>query len=139
MICPACKGDMIVVEYHNIELDYCTGCKGVWFDAGELELLLDSPGLEEAKLFLDNILNSPGAIASEKKRRCPICGNKMNKTTIAQQPKILIDMCRGEHGLWFDGGELTQVIRHLAEKHLPEEASREQVINFLGEVFQAPK
>jgi len=51
MICPVCKCDMIVVEYHNIELDYCTTCKGVWFDSGELELLLESHGLEEAKLF----------------------------------------------------------------------------------------
>ncbi len=138
MICPVCKGDMIVVEYHNIELDYCTGCKGVWFDCGELELLLDSPGLAEAKLFLDNILNSPGTISSEKKRRCPICGHRTTKTTIAQQPKILIDMCRDGHGLWFDGGELTQVIRHLPGKHPPKEDSREQVINFLGEVFKAP-
>jgi Zn-finger nucleic acid-binding protein len=37
MICPACKYDMIVVEYHNIELDYCNNCKGVWFDSGELQ------------------------------------------------------------------------------------------------------
>jgi Zn-finger nucleic acid-binding protein len=123
---------MIVVEYHNIELDYCTGCKGVWFDSGELELLL-----EEAKLFLNNILNSPGAISSEKKRRCPICGHKMKKTIIGQQPGILIDMCSDGHGLWFDGGEVTRLIRHLTGKHPPKQDSREQVINFLEEVFGA--
>ena len=68
MICPVCKYDMIVVEYHDIELDYCTGCKGVWFDSGELTLLLESHGLEEVKQFLDNILSSPEALSSEKKR-----------------------------------------------------------------------
>ncbi|MBI4180565.1 MAG: zf-TFIIB domain-containing protein, partial [Chloroflexi bacterium] len=106
MICPVCKSDMIVVEYHKIELDYCTVCKGVWFDGGEFELLLDSSGLEKVKRFVDNILNSPEAASTEKKRKCPICGSKMQKTATDQQPRIIIDMCRHGHGLWFDGGEL---------------------------------
>ena len=137
MICPVCKCDMIVVEYHNIELDYCTGCKGVWFDSGELALLLESNSLEEAKLFLDNILDSPEALSSEKKRKCPICSHEMRKATIGEQLKILIDVCNEEHGLWFDGGEVTQLIRHLSQEHPPKRDSREQVISFLEEVFEA--
>ena len=137
MICPVCKYDMIVVEYHNIELDHCTGCKGVWFDSGELELLLESQGLGEAKLFLDNILDSPEAISSEKKRKCPICHHKMRKATIGGQPEILIDVCGKEHGLWFDGGEVTQLIKHLAGEQPPKGDSGEQVISFLEEVFEA--
>ena len=139
MICPVCKCDMIVVEYHNIELDYCTGCKGVWFDSGELELLLESHGLEKAKLFLDNIRDSSEAISSEKKRKCPICGHKMKKTTIGEQPKLLIDVCTKEHGLWFDGGEVIQLIGHLAEEHPPKRDSSEEIISFLKEVFEAPE
>ena len=139
MICPVCKCDMIVVEYHNIELDYCTGCKGVWFDSGELELLLESHSLEEAKLVLDSILHSQEAISSEKKRKCPICSHKMKKTTIGEKPQILIDVCSEEHGLWFDGGEVTQLIRHLPGEQLPKGDSREQVIDFIEEVFKAPE
>ena len=139
MICPVCKYDMIVVEYHNIELDYCNSCKGVWFDSGELGFLLESHGLEEPKAFLDGILNSQEAVSPEKKRNCPICGHKMEKTAIGGQPKILIDICRNEHGLWFDGGEVTQLISHLAEKHLQKHDSKEQVISFLEEVFEAPE
>lgn len=138
MICPVCKNDMIVVEYHNIELDYCNNCKGVWFDSGELELLLESYGLEETKMFLDGILNSQEAVSSEKKRNCPVCGHKMKKTAIGEQPAILIDVCRDKHGLWFDGGEVAQLIRRLAEEHPPKRDSREQVISFLEEVFGAP-
>lgn len=139
MICPVCKYDMIVVEYHNIELDYCNSCKGVWFDSGELELLLKSQGLEETKAFLDGILNSREAVSSEKKRNCPICSRKMKKTAIGGEPEILIDMCRDEHGLWFDGGEVVQLIRHLAEKHPQKSDSKGQVLSFLGEVFEAPR
>ena len=137
MICPVCESAMIVVEYHDVELDYCHSCKGVWFDSGELELLLESHGLEETKVFLDDILNSQEAVSSEKKQNCPVCGHKMKKTAIGEHPEILIDMCRDEHGLWFDGGEVTQLMRHLAGKHQPKHDSREQVISFLEEVFEA--
>ena len=139
MICPVCKYDMIVVEYHDIELDYCNSCKGVWFDSGELELLLESHGLEEIKVFLNDIRNSQEAVSSEKKRNCPICGRKMKKTAIGGQPEILIDICHDKHGLWFDGGEVTQLVRHLSGEHPPKHDSREQVIGFLEEVFEAPE
>jgi Zn-finger nucleic acid-binding protein len=139
MICPVCKYDMLVVEYHNIELDYCNSCKGVWFDYGELELLLKSRGLEETKVFLDGILNSQEAVSSEKQRNCPVCGHKMKKTAIGGQPEILIDICRDEHGLWFDRGEVTQMIGRLAGEHPPKHDSRGQVFSFLEEVFKAPE
>jgi Zn-finger nucleic acid-binding protein len=139
MICPVCKYDMIVVEYHNIELDYCNSCKGVWFDSGELELLLKSQGLEEPKTFFDDILTSQEAVSSEKTRNCLICSRKMKKATIGGQPEILIDICHDKHGLWFDGGEVTQLIRRLAGEHPLKRDSREQVISFLEEVFEAPQ
>ena len=139
MICPACKYDMLVIEYHDIELDYCNSCKGVWFDSGELELLLKSQGLEEPKVFLDSILNSQEAASLEKKRICPICARKMKKTAIGGQPEILIDICRDEHGLWFDGGEVAQLIRRLSGKHPLKPDSKGQVISFLEEVFEAPE
>jgi Zn-finger nucleic acid-binding protein len=139
MICPVCKYDMIVVEYQNIELDYCNSCKGVWFDSGELELLLKSYGLEEPKAFFDGIFNSKEAASAEKKRNCPICGHKMKKTEISGQPEILIDICRDQHGLWFDGGEVAQLIEHLTGERPLKGDSKKQVISFLGEVFEAPR
>ena len=139
MICPICKYDMIVVEYQNIELDYCNSCKGVWFDSGELELLLKSQGIEESKAFFDGILNSQETASREKKRNCPVCDHKMKKTAIGEQPTILLDVCGDKHGLWFDGGEVTQLIRRLAGERLPKRDSREHVIGFLEEVFVAPE
>jgi Zn-finger nucleic acid-binding protein len=130
---------MIVVEYRNIELDYCHSCKGVWFDSGELELLLKSQGLEEPKAFFEGIFNSQEAASSEKKRKCPICGRRMKKTAIGGQPEILIDVCRDNHGLWFDRGEVAQLIKSLAGEHPPKHHPREHVIGFLKEVFETPE
>lgn len=137
MICPVCKYAMVVVEYHSVELDYCTSCKGVWFDSGELELSLKSQGLEETKALFDGILNSQEAVSSEKERKCPICGHKMKKAKTGGQPGILVDVCRDRHGLWFDGGEVAQLIRDLAGQHPPKGDSKGQVTGFLEEVFGA--
>src|SRR4030066_61693 len=116
MICPVCKKDMLVVEYNNIELDYCNDCHGVWFDSTELELLLKSMSLDSRNLLLDDILKSPEAMTQEKNRRCPICRRKMKKTTIGEHPGVLVDVCLQGHGLWFDGGEVAQLLKHLTAK-----------------------
>jgi len=137
MICPVCKSDMIVVEHNKIELDYCTNCQGVWFDSGELELLLESMNMESSHSFLSHIIDSKEAESSEQKRKCPVCGQKMKKTTIGPQPAILIDVCQQEDGLWFDGGELGQLLKRLAERASEEPGSQRQIIAFLGEVFEA--
>ena len=137
MICPVCGKDMVVVEHNKIELDYCTNCRGVWFDSGELELLLESTGLESPNQFLGNILNSKASKSSGKKRKCPICAQKMKKITIGEKPEVLIDACPQGDGLWFDGGEVGQVIKQLAQKPSGKPGSHHRVITFLGEVFQA--
>jgi Zn-finger nucleic acid-binding protein len=137
MICPACKNDMIVVEYNNIELDYCNDCHGVWFDSTELELLLKSMSLDSGSLLLNDILNSPEAMSREKKRKCPICRRKMKKTTVGEYPGVLVDVCPQGNGLWFDGGELAQLLKHLTKKQPAGQGSQQQIISFLGEVFKA--
>ena len=137
MICPTCKKDMIVVEHNRIELDYCTNCHGVWFDSGELELLLDSMGLENLRVILSGIFDSPETKTREKKRKCPICSQKMKKTIIGQKPKILIDVCTQRDGLWFDGGEVHQLLAQLAGKETKEANTEQKVLNFLGDTFKA--
>ena len=137
MKCPACSNLMIVVEHENIELDYCMECSGVWFDAGELELLLESMELEGSGLSLDSILTSPEAKSSEKKRKCPICRQKMKKATVGHEPEVLIDACQRGDGLWFDKGEVGQLITQLSDKPSGESDSQGRVITFLGEVFRA--
>ena len=71
MICPACNNDMIVVEYQRIELDFCPSCRGVWFDCGELELMLQSAKMDST--CLGEINSLPEAKTTEKRRKCPIC------------------------------------------------------------------
>jgi hypothetical protein len=42
MKCPKCGSDLTEVEMDRIMVDKCTGCDGIFFDKGELELLLEA-------------------------------------------------------------------------------------------------
>lgn len=49
MKCPKCNAEMNEVELAGIKVDKCSGCHGIYFDHGELEILIDS---QEPKGFL---------------------------------------------------------------------------------------
>ncbi|HEX9896337.1 MAG TPA: zf-TFIIB domain-containing protein [Dehalococcoidales bacterium] len=136
MICPTCKHPTFVVEYQKIELDYCGNCQGVWFDAGELELMLDSAGIGETKSMLNTLLQSPPASTNEKKRKCPICRRAMKKVNIGGTDNVIIDTCGRQDGFWFDAGEIDHLIKFLADKS-PEKSGTGKVFSFIKEVFQA--
>ena len=38
--CPRCGSVLEEREFQSVKLDACTKCKGVWFDAGELEMVM---------------------------------------------------------------------------------------------------
>ncbi len=123
-----------MVEYKGIELDYCTECQGVWFDSGELGLLIRSLGLEPRTSPLEDMLDQPEPKHKEKHHRCPLCRKKMRKSALGSQPEIIIDACQRGDGLWFDGGELARMLKKLAPQ--PEASIRQQIANFLHDTFQ---
>ena len=135
MICPVCKKDTLVIEYKHIELDYCQNCKGTWFDAGELELLLEKGGLKRTASFLAHVFGQHEATTSEKKHRCPICGKSMRKVEIGNEKRILVDVCETGHGLWLDGGEVNSLVKIIIDKEHIEAGSESAVIEFLKDVF----
>jgi uncharacterized protein with PIN domain len=51
MRCPKCGMELIEIDYKEIKVDKCSGCAGIWLDAGELEAVakLEKGGLD--KLF----------------------------------------------------------------------------------------
>jgi len=126
MNCPACKAPLIVVERAGIELDYCLACKGLWFDAEELNLLAQALKLD---VEVPDVATLPLAQTQEAPRRCPRCRKKMDKVLMGEGEKVLLDRCKRGHGLWFDAGELRQVIgRDVTE----DKGEGEHLIGFVG-------
>jgi Zn-finger nucleic acid-binding protein len=42
MKCPKCGMDLATIDYRGLKIDRCPSCNGTWFDAGEMEQLLES-------------------------------------------------------------------------------------------------
>ena len=40
MKCPNCNETLLMTERHQVEIDYCPICRGVWLDKGELDKLI---------------------------------------------------------------------------------------------------
>lgn len=107
MDCPVCKSAMITCQLESVEVDHCLECKGIWLDAGELEALLEDP--EQAKQVLSSFKLAKKT--GEKIRKCPICLKKMEKVLVGQKDsQKMLDRCKKGDGLWFDKGELLEVL-----------------------------
>ena len=44
LTCPKCQESMRTYERNGINVDQCTGCKGIFLDRGELEALISAEG-----------------------------------------------------------------------------------------------
>lgn len=133
MDCPVCKDAMVVMELYDVEVDHCLGCRGIWLDSGELELLLepdDASSIQEAEKIRrdrDNFLALIRTCAGvrERARKCPICRGRMEKVICGRRTNAggrtpddilvdahgaIIDRCARNHGLWFDDGELHTLV-----------------------------
>jgi len=107
MDCPVCKNAMITLELAEVEIDHCTDCGGIWLDAGELEILLGEA--QQARQLLESFEVKTGR--TDKPTKCPICGKKMEKIAVGSgSPVLLVDNCRRGDGLWFDKGELEDIL-----------------------------
>jgi Zn-finger nucleic acid-binding protein len=107
MDCPTCHNAMITVELADVEIDHCTVCGGIWLDSGELERLLGDS--VQAGRLLNSFRQSDSA--TEQPRRCPICRKRLAKVSVGRSdPPLLIDKCLRNDGLWFDKGELQDIL-----------------------------
>jgi ribosomal protein L37AE/L43A len=44
MMCPKCGESLKARSFQKIEIDQCTGCGGIWLDAGELDAVVEKEG-----------------------------------------------------------------------------------------------
>lgn len=114
---------MLVLELAGVEIDYCPLTHGIWLDAGELEALFEDK--EAADQLVSGFKMDPDC--REKKVRCPICRKKMDK--VLESGGVMIDRCPQNHGLWFDEGELIQVLK------TGHEGGEAKVIDLLKDMF----
>ncbi len=45
MNCPVCNIQLNMMERQGVEIDYCSKCRGVWLDRGELDKIIERAGV----------------------------------------------------------------------------------------------
>lgn len=109
MRCPKCRADMEQVNYDGTEVDRCSYCNGIWFDAGELELLSN----KQAATALDTGKQSSGKHFNRiDQYGCPRCGGAMKRMVDSQQQHIWYETCGDCSGSFFDAGEFLDLSTH---------------------------
>lgn len=103
--CPACDRRMERYEVRGVEIDICPGCRGVWFEAGELPRMAglafeDAPSAREL------------ASAQRSERRCPSCALWLYERELGPDSGVMVDQCVQCSGLFLDHGEFTRLLRH---------------------------
>jgi Zn-finger nucleic acid-binding protein len=103
MRCPKCRADMEPVEYEGTEIDRCTICNGIWFDAGEIDVLRD----KQAAAAIDTGDASTGKQSNAIDRyQCPRCSGDMLRVVDPRQTHIWYETCGSCNGSFLDAGEL---------------------------------
>ena len=103
MRCPKCRADMEQLEFDGTEVDRCTICKGIWFDAGEIEVMRDN----RAAVAIDTGDASTGKQKNAMDHyQCPRCSGSMVRVVDPQQRHIWYETCSSCSGSFLDAGEL---------------------------------
>ncbi len=142
LACPDCREPLEEVQLGGeppLRVGRCPGCLGLFLAHGVLEPLLSRA--VRPSLTVDvprlNALVEQAATASERQplryRRCPVCGDVMNRSLYGKRSGVIVDGCRA-HGLWLDAGELRQLMEwahaggqlHHQERRQEEEALEEK-------------
>jgi Zn-finger nucleic acid-binding protein len=110
--CPACRSELETAVYHEVEVDRCTSCVGVWLDHREVDELFALPELPEK--LLAECGEKPLVSVPEGSRTCPRCKEFLFLVNVDQVP---LDVCGECHGLFLDCGEFARLARAAEERH----------------------
>jgi len=121
--CPRCGSHLHAREYGNLSVEECDKCGG---------LLLAPTTMDRLVAARDMPISLRLALPKRELKRetavryiaCPTCGKSMNRQAFGRISGVVVDVCKN-HGVWFDAGELGEVIRFVEQGGLERERERE--------------
>jgi len=102
----------MVRQNFGVNVDVCeSGCKGIWFDRGELRMLDEhDEGLGAA---LEAALQSPRQNDGQRgPLTCPACHIPMHTHAYKRDQEVNLDECYKCGGIFLDSGELKEIRDH---------------------------
>jgi Zn-finger nucleic acid-binding protein len=115
MKCPRCNSVLSPVEYDGAKIEVCTGCKGEWLYAGELQKIVehhDAVFTPEEIASLDAV--NKEIFTAEKNDHddlnCPCCENvQMEHFNYEDTSGIILHKCLECDGIWADKDQLKKI------------------------------
>lgn len=106
LLCPKCSRELHEIESEGICIDFCSECKGIWFDRDELLYFLKAHVGEPSLTLAKKDSNRTDV-------RCPRCKILFEEANFAAQSgssiavgnDLRIDHCPKCHGIWLDENE----------------------------------
>ncbi|GFO71554.1 hypothetical protein BJAS_P1157 [Bathymodiolus japonicus methanotrophic gill symbiont] len=96
-----------------LSIERCPDCFGMFFDKGELEVLLNHAVQHVAFINLAHLNNINADRFRVEQRvkyiKCPVCLKFMHRSNFALKSGVIVGICR-VHGLWLDNGEVTHLM-----------------------------
>lgn len=134
------KEQLKKITFHNVEVDYCAECLGIWFDKDELRFAKDAKDEQLNWLDFDIWRDKARFEFSRSQKQCPVCRTIFVETKY-DDSKVKIDFCKSCQGVWLDRGEFKQIINYLKRKYDYEILHRygENLVKELWEVFSGPE
>ena len=100
--CPKCSGRMEQVQVEATQVDRCTKCRGLWFDALEDQ---DIRGTEAAETLDTAPAESKPTKRDSRAIDCPRCQTRMISMVDRLGKRIQYESCPRCHGKFLDAGE----------------------------------
>jgi uncharacterized protein len=140
MECPNDNEQLEKVLFHNVEVDYCPKCLGIWFDKDELRLAKDDKDKELNWVDVDLWRDKTKFRVSRKDKHCPVDRAGLIEVNY-DESKTKIDFCKMCGGVWLDRGEFKQIMNYLKNKSDYEVLHRyaKNLVVQLWEVFSGPE
>jgi len=140
MICPQKHSSLQKALFHNVEVDYCPECLGVWFDRDELTYAKDDKDQELNWLDFDIWRDKARFSLVRQEKRCPVCRIPFVEVHY-DKSHFKIDFCKKCQGVWLDRGEFKKIIEYLKKKADYEILHRytKNAAKQLWEIFSGPQ
>ncbi len=121
--CPRCGSQLHAREYGDMSVEECDQCGGLFLTPNTMDKLVAARDMPTSlRLVLPK-----REMKRETKVRyvsCPVCNKFMNRKAFGRISGVIVDVCKS-HGVWFDSGELAEVIQFVEQGGLERERERE--------------
>lgn len=140
MECPNDGEKLKTALFHEVEVDYCPKCLGIWFDKDELRLAKDEKDSQLNWVDVDLWRDKSKFRVSRGEKFCPVDRSGLQEVKY-DGSKTKVDFCKMCKGIWLDRGEFKQIMNYLRSKSDYEILHHytKNLVAQLWEVFSGPE